>query len=101
MPLKDGSRGNSVGNSINGRVRKDERRYAAFAREAANANLSPIQKLKALDKFNPNGGHRQRARLIEQCKLIEQVKAKGNVSAEKAKERKQEKKNARAGDLNV
>lgn len=60
MPLADGSRGNTRGNSINGRHRKDVRRKEAFAREAAYAKLSLAEKLKTLPH---DGAKRQRARL--------------------------------------
>lgn len=64
--FEDGSRGNTRGNSINGRANKDRRRIDAFARETAYANISTAQKLKRL----PVGGAmRQRDRLKKQLHI--------------------------------
>ena len=74
MPLANGERGNSRGNSINGRASKDRRRAEAFAREAAASELSIAEKLA---KLPANGAKRQRAKytvlLAEQTERASQT----------------------------
>ena len=59
MPLANGERGNSRGNSINGKASKDQRRAEAFAREELSGQLSITEKLAKLPAV---GASRQRAR---------------------------------------
>lgn len=75
-------RGWTRGNAINGKRRKDERRAAAFERQAAFNKLSLEQKLAGLPK---DGANRQRARYLKQ---IEARKKSEETKQAKKKEAK-------------
>lgn len=82
MPLANGERGNSKGNSINGRANKDRRRAEAFAREAAWNELSLTEKLA---KLPANGAKRQRARYTA---LLEKQNEKASQTSQLVKDAK-------------
>lgn len=78
-------KGNSRGNSLNGKSRKDERRQESYARQEVYARFSLKEKLARLPK---DGAKRQRARY--EAALDKQVDREAEANRqERKKERTQ------------